>query len=61
MSAFEQSRLFIRGLCNPLRDQVSQRLQLKDPDHHLDEAYELAKVYEAAKFILHGTTAVPYQ
>ncbi|EIW58983.1 uncharacterized protein TRAVEDRAFT_48115 [Trametes versicolor FP-101664 SS1] len=61
MSAFEQSRLFVRGLCNPLRDQVSQRLQLKDPDHHLDEAYELAKVYEVAKFILHGTTAVSYQ
>ncbi|EIW51297.1 uncharacterized protein TRAVEDRAFT_137630 [Trametes versicolor FP-101664 SS1] len=61
MSAFEQSRLFVRGLCNPLRDQVSQRLQLKDPDHHLDEAYELAKVYEAAKFILHGTTAASYQ
>lgn len=61
MSAFEQSRLFVRGLCNPLRDQVSQRLQLKDPDHHLDEAYELAKVYEAAKFILHVTTAASYQ
>ncbi|KAH9849720.1 hypothetical protein C2E23DRAFT_736744 [Lenzites betulinus] len=61
MSTFEQSRLFFSGLCNPLHDQVAQRLQLKDPDHHPDEAYELAKVYEAAKFILHGTTTASYQ
>lgn len=61
MSEFEQLRLFVQGLCNLLHNQVSQQLQLKDPDHHLDEAYELAKVYEAAKFILHRTTAVSYQ
>lgn len=56
LSTSEQSRLFVRGLRSPLWDQVSQRLQLKQPDHYPDDPYALTDVFDAAKFVLHGTT-----
>ncbi|EIW51315.1 uncharacterized protein TRAVEDRAFT_54667 [Trametes versicolor FP-101664 SS1] len=60
LSTSEQSRLFVRGIVSPLWDQVSQRLQLKDPDHYPDDPYPLVDVYAAAKFVLHGTlTSAP--
>ncbi|KAI0364808.1 hypothetical protein BV20DRAFT_1039235 [Pilatotrama ljubarskyi] len=55
LSESEQSRLFVRGIAPPLRDQVSQRLQLKLPDHYPDDPYKLEEIYDAAKFVLHGT------
>ncbi|KAI9059923.1 hypothetical protein FKP32DRAFT_1579022 [Trametes sanguinea] len=55
LSESEQSRLFVRGIAPPLWDQVSQRLQLKLPDHYPDDPYKLEQVYDAAKFVLHGT------
>ncbi|CDO74316.1 hypothetical protein BN946_scf184449.g1, partial [Trametes cinnabarina] len=55
LSAAEQSRLFVRGIAPPLWEQVSRRLQLKLPDHYPDDPYTLEQVYDAAKFVLHGT------
>ena len=34
---------------------VSQRLQLKNPDHFPDNLYDLKQIHEAAHYILHGT------
>ncbi|KAI9064920.1 hypothetical protein FKP32DRAFT_1611013 [Trametes sanguinea] len=60
LSTSEQSRLFVRGIAQPLWGQVSQRLQLKLPDHYPEDPYKLDDIYNAAKFVLHGTvTATP--
>ncbi|KAL7277220.1 hypothetical protein ACG7TL_009070 [Trametes sanguinea] len=60
LSTSEQSRLFVRGIAQPLWGQVSQRLQLKLPDHYPEDPYKLDDVYNAVKFVLHGTvTATP--
>ncbi|CDO72058.1 hypothetical protein BN946_scf184962.g1, partial [Trametes cinnabarina] len=55
LSPAEQSRLFVRGIAPPLWEQVSRHLQLKLPDHYPDDPYTLEQVYDAAKFVLHGT------
>ncbi|KAI8969751.1 hypothetical protein BD414DRAFT_427986 [Trametes punicea] len=55
LSTSEQSRLFVRGIVQPLWVQMSQRLQLKLPDHYPEDSYKLEDVYNAAKFILHST------
>ncbi|CDO77309.1 hypothetical protein BN946_scf184763.g3, partial [Trametes cinnabarina] len=55
LSAAEQLRLFVRGIALPLWEQISCRLQLKLPDHYPDDPYTLEQVYDAAKFVLHGT------
>ncbi|CDO72022.1 hypothetical protein BN946_scf184943.g57 [Trametes cinnabarina] len=55
LSAVEQSCLFVRGIAPPLWEQISCRLQLKLPDHYPDDPYTLEQVYNAAKFVLHGT------
>ncbi|CDO74854.1 hypothetical protein BN946_scf185004.g4 [Trametes cinnabarina] len=55
LSAAEQSCLFVCGIALPLWEQISRRLQLKLPDHYPDDPYTLEQVYNAAKFILHGT------
>ncbi|OSD04852.1 hypothetical protein PYCCODRAFT_1363312, partial [Trametes coccinea BRFM310] len=60
LSTSEQSRLFVRGIAQPLWGQVSQRLQLKLPDHYPKDPYKLDDVYNTTKFVLHGTvTATP--
>ena len=41
------------------RSVVSQRLQLKNPDHFPDDPYDLGDVHEAAQYALHGTPAAP--
>ncbi|CDO73702.1 hypothetical protein BN946_scf185015.g30 [Trametes cinnabarina] len=55
LSPAEQSRLFVRRIAPPLWEQISRRLQLKLPDHYPDDPYTLEQVYDAAKFVLHGT------
>ena len=40
-----------------LWSQVSYRLQLKFPDHFPDDPYTLEQIHDAARFVLHGTTA----
>ena len=55
LSEAEQSRAFVRGFPPDLWRIVSQRLQLKEPDHFPDDPYDLNTVHEAARYVLHGT------
>jgi hypothetical protein len=56
MSTHEQSRTFFRGLQPSLEARVRQRLQQKFVDHFPDDPYDLQAVYEAASYVLLGTT-----
>ena len=55
MVASEQSRTFFRGFRSDFTNQISQRLQLKQPNHLLTDPYDLDNIYEAATFVLMGT------
>ena len=57
LSEAEQSRAFVRGIPADLWRIISQRLQLKLPDHFPDDPYPLESVHEAARYALHGTPA----
>src|SRR6267154_1549276 len=57
LSEAEQSRAFVRGIPADLWHIISQRLQLKLPDHFPDDLYPLESVHEAARYALHGTPA----
>ena len=57
LSDAEQSRAFVRGFQPDLWARISQRLQLKLPDHFPDDPYTLDAIHEAARFVLHGTPA----
>jgi hypothetical protein len=60
LSEAEQSRAFVRGFPPDLWRTISQRLQLKLPDHFPDDPYDLTEIHEAARYVLHGTaTAQP--
>jgi hypothetical protein len=51
----EINRSFVRGFTPDLWDKVKARLQLKSPDHYPDDPWDVKDVYEAAKFVLHGS------
>ena len=55
MVASEQSRAFFGGFCSDFANCISQRLQLKQPDHLPIDLYDLDDIYEAATFVLMGT------
>ena len=55
LSKAEQSRAFVRGFQPDLWGRISQRLQLKLPDHFPDDPYMLDAIHEAARYVLHGT------
>ena len=55
LSEAEQSRAYVRGFSPDFWRIVSQRLQLKNPDHFPDDPYELKQIHEAAHYVLHGT------
>ena len=57
ISVAEQGRAFARGFQPELWARISQRLQLKFPDHFPDDPYNLQDIHDAARFVLHGTTA----
>ena len=59
MAPVEQKRLFIKGFPTPFLRKVDQRLQIKFPDHHPDEAFSIQDVFKAAQFILQGSTFFP--
>ncbi|KAH9018553.1 hypothetical protein EDB84DRAFT_1276122, partial [Lactarius hengduanensis] len=56
MSTAEQSRAFLRGVRPDLSQRIMQRLQLKMPDHMPDDPYDLGDIYDAANFVLMGTS-----
>jgi hypothetical protein len=55
LSKAEQSRAFVRGFPPDLWAHISQRLQLKLPDHFPDDPYKLDAIHKAAWFVVHGT------
>jgi hypothetical protein len=55
LSEAEQSRAYVRGFSPDFWHIVSQRLQLKNPDHFPDDPYDLRQIHEAAHYVLHGT------
>ena len=57
LSTAEQSRAFARGFQAELWMRISQRLQLKLPDHFPDDPYTLDAIFEAAQYVLHGTNS----
>jgi hypothetical protein len=48
LSEAEQSHAFVQGLPPTLWSVISQRLQLKLPDHFPDDPYPLKSIHEAA-------------
>jgi hypothetical protein len=57
LSEAEQSRTFVRGFPPNLWRTISQRLQLKFPDHFPDDPYPLLGIHQAAHYVLHCTPA----
>lgn len=55
LSGLEQKRTYVRAFPPALWAKISQRLQLKKPDHFPDEPYDIKDVQDAARFVLHGT------
>lgn len=55
LSEAEQSRAYVRGFTPDFWRIVSQRLQLKNPDHFPDDPYNLKEIHDAAHYVLHGT------
>src|SRR5271163_348239 len=50
----EQRRAYIRGFQAELLTAITDRLQIKNPDHHPSIPYQVTEVYEAARYILQG-------
>ncbi|KAJ6494138.1 hypothetical protein DFH09DRAFT_946866 [Mycena vulgaris] len=60
LSASEQSRSFLRAMQPAsLLAKVQNRLQIKKPDVHPEDPYDIADIYEAAQFVLAGTHGTP--
>src|SRR5277367_3768519 len=53
----EQRRIYIRAFPSPMFTAITNRLQLKFPEHHPSIPYPVTEVYEAARFILQGTSS----
>ena len=58
MSDNEVKRAFVRGFPMDFWNRVLARLQIKKPDSHPDDPWDVEDVYAATEFILHGTTPV---
>ena len=56
MAVTEQSRTFLRGFRQDLSQRVMRRLELKKPDHMPQDPYDLDDIYDAANFVLMGST-----
>src|SRR5271163_2604529 len=50
----EQQRAYIRGFQSQLHTAITDRLQIKNPEHHPSIPYQVTEVYEAARYILQG-------
>jgi hypothetical protein len=55
ISEAERNRAFIRGFRPALWDRIKSRLDIKEPDHHPDDSFDHALVFDAASFVLYGT------
>ncbi|SJL18848.1 uncharacterized protein ARMOST_22450 [Armillaria ostoyae] len=55
LSTHETGNMFSKGFPNHVWDAIARRLQIKLPDHHPADPYNLADIYAAAQFVLQGT------
>ena len=55
MSDNEIKRAFVRGFPMSFWNKVLARLQIKKPDVHPDDPWDVDDVYSATEFVLHGT------
>ena len=58
LSIQEQSQTFLRGLQPQLKAKVRQHLQQKFVNHFDDDPYKLFVVYDAASYVLMGTSPI---
>lgn len=56
----EQQRAYVRAFQPQLLTAINNRLQLKQPDHHPSVPYKVQDVYNAARFVLQGSTQTFY-
>ncbi|PBK59223.1 hypothetical protein ARMSODRAFT_1027578 [Armillaria solidipes] len=47
--------MFSKGFPNHVWDAIARHLQIKLPDHHPADLYDLTDIYVAAQFVLQGT------
>ena len=57
MSDNEIKRAFVRGFPMTFWNKVLSRLQIKKPDVHPDDPWDVDDVYAASEFVLHGTSS----
>ncbi len=55
LSIHETGCLFSKGFTPHVWDSIIRRLQIKLPDHHPADPYDVSDIYSAAQFILQGT------
>ncbi len=55
LSNHETGNMFSKGFPNHVWDAIARHLQIKLPDHHPADPYDLADIYAATQFILQGT------
>src|SRR5262245_33965796 len=58
MSENEVKRAFVHGFPMDFWNRVLARLQIKKPDSHPDDPWDVEDVYSATEFILHGSTPI---
>ena len=58
LGKLEQQRAYIRAFQPELLRAIMNRLQIKEADHPPNKPFEVEKVYEAAQFILQGTSPI---
>ena len=59
LGTLEQQRGYLRAFQPRLLASISNRLQMKNPDHHPNIPHTIQEVYEAARFILQGAATAP--
>jgi aspartyl protease len=56
LAELEQRRGYLRAFQPQFLSLISNRLQLKNPDHHPNKPHSVPDIYDAARFILQGST-----
>jgi hypothetical protein len=59
LGTLEQQRGYLRAFQPRLLGAITNRLQMKHPDHHPNIPHTIKDVYEAARFILQSATTAP--
>ncbi|PBK90863.1 hypothetical protein ARMGADRAFT_933749, partial [Armillaria gallica] len=60
LSIHETGHLFSKGFTPHVLDSIIRHLQIKLPNHHPADPYDVSEIHSAAQFILQGTNKHPY-